>query len=271
MRMRAPAATAWLDLGVVAALSVLAVLGFETSFGGVDFLFGALVGLAVGLLAAVAAWCLRWGVVPGAALGLLAYLLAGSLTMPTRAFLWVLPSPDTLAALAIGPVFGWADIVTIQAPVQAPYYVAVVPYFAAWLVGFVSAALVLGWLPRKRSALRAGVVLTGPVLLYAATILLGTRDAVLPGVRGVAFALIALWWLATAQRVASVVDGAGAERLRRTRLVGSAVVIVGAIVVGATVATLASPPPATRFVLRDEVVPPFDPVDFSSPLAGFRT
>ncbi|MEJ3404180.1 transglutaminase domain-containing protein [Rathayibacter sp. YIM 133350] len=268
---RRPSTSSLVDLGVLAVLSVIGVLGFETAYGGANFLLGACFGILVGIGAGLLAFSLRLGVLTTTLTGLLAYLLLGSLTMPGQAIAVLVPTPETLAGLVIGPVFGWADILTVQTPVEAPYYVAVVPYFAAWLVGFVGAVLTLVWLPRRRGAVRAAVILIGPVLLYLCGILLGTREPVFAAVRGIVFAVIALAWIGWRMRsTPTSTSPEAARRLRTSRLIGIGSVIAGAVVIGLGSAVLTAPPAAARFVLRDEIVPPFDPVDFSSPLAGFR-
>ena len=94
---------------------------------------------------------------------------------------------------------------------------AAVPYFAAWLVALVGAMLAMRWLPRRRTALRSSVLLIGPVLLYLSGILLGTDEAYLAGVRGVAFAAIALVWLAWRRGATVEASGEGAARLRGRR------------------------------------------------------
>ena len=167
-------------------------------------------------------------------------------------------------------MYGWADIVTIGTPVEAPYYVAVVPYFAAWLVALVGTMLATRWLPRRRTALRSSVLLIGPVVLYLSGILLGTDEAYLAGVRGVAFAVVALVWLAWRRGANVEASGEGAARLRRQKVTGTATVVAGAIAIGAVAGLALAPVSPDRFVLRDEIVPPFDPLEFPSPLSGYR-
>lgn len=263
--------TSLADLGVLSLLSLLGIAGLESSFGDLDFLFAAFGGVVVGTLAAVAGSLWRLGVLPTVAVALAAYFLLGTpFTMPSEGLFLVLPSLASLAGLALGAVYGWADIVTISAPVEAPYYLAVLPYFAAWLVSLVGTMLALRWLPKRRTALRALVLLIGPVLLYTASILLGTDEPFYAGVRGVAFAAIALVWIAWRRGATVEASGDGASRLRRRKLAGSAAVVAGAVVLGALGGLLLAPITPERFVLRDEVVPPFDPEEYSSPLAGFR-
>ena len=259
------------DLVVLAVLSVLAIAGYETSFGDLHFLVAAAAGLVIGTLAALVGTLLRLGVLTTVLLGLAAYFVLGTpFTMPDTALFLVLPSVTSLAGLALGAVYGWADILTIGTPVEAPYYIAVVPYFAAWIVSLVGSMLVLRWLPRRRTVLRSAVVLIGPVLLFLSGILLGTDEAFYAGVRGVAFAVIALVWLAWRRGADVETDGAGARKLRAQKLRGSAIVVAGAVAIGAVAGLAVAPVAPDRFVLRDEIVPPFDPLEFPSPLSGFR-
>lgn len=260
------------DLGVLSLLSLLGIVGYETSFGGLDFLAAAIAGIVVGTLAAVAGTLLRLGVLTTVLLGIVLYFLVGTpFVMPEAALFGVLPSLTSLAGLAIGAVHGWADILTIQAPVEAPAYVAAVPYAAATVVSLVGGLLVLRWLPVKRTPLRAAIVLIGPALLLLSGILLGTDEAFLAAVRGVAFAAIALTWIAWRRGASVEASGEGAARLRRRRLTGSAAVVAGAVALGAVAGLAVAPISPDRFVLRDRVVPPFDPLEFPSPLAGYRT
>ncbi|MGW4930898.1 transglutaminase family protein [Agromyces sp. NPDC004153] len=264
--------SAWGDLAVLSVLALLGIAGYETSFGDLNFMLAAVAGLAVGTLAAIAGTVWRLGVLTTVLLGLAAYFLIGTpFTMAQVGLLGVLPSLESLAGLAIGAVFGWAEILTIGAPVEAPYYVAAVPYFAAWLVSLVGSMLVLRWLAVKRTPLRSAVVLVGPLLLYLSGILLGTDEAFLAGVRGVAFAAVALVWLAWRRGATVEASAEGAARLRRRKLTGSAAVVAGAVALGAVTGLAIAPTSPDRFVLREQVVPPFDPLEFPSPLAGFRT
>ncbi|QEO15697.1 transglutaminase domain-containing protein [Agromyces intestinalis] len=263
------------DLAVLSVLCLVAVAGFETSFGDLNFLLAAVGGILVGTAAAIAGSLLRLPVLPTVLLGLAAYFVFGTpFAMPMQGLVVVLPSISSLAGLAIGAVFGWADIVTIGTPVEAPYYVAAVPYAATWLVTLVGGMLVLRWLPRRRTVLRVAVLLIGPIVLYLSGILLGTDEPYLAAIRGVAFAAIALVWLAW--RRGSVLEaerdaeGDGRGRGIGRRLAGSATVVGGAVAVGVIAGLAWTPVSTDRFVLRDEIVPPFDAREFASPLAGFR-
>ncbi|QNE34528.1 transglutaminase family protein [Leifsonia shinshuensis] len=265
--------TTWIDIAVVTALSLVAVAGFEPAFGHYAFLSAALGGVVVGGAVAVLGRLFRLSVPLTVVIALAAYFLLGTpLALPGLALSGVLPSLDSLSGLAVGAVFGWSDAVTLRAPLEAPPYVAVVPFVAGWLVALVSITLAVRWLPRAKAGAsvgRAAVLLIGPVLLFVAGILLGTRDAYFAGVRGVVFAGVALVWLAWRRGAANRALNVGAG-VRRTRLVSGVAVVVGALLVGAVAGSLLTPAAASRLVVRDEVTPPFDPLDYPSPLAGFR-
>ncbi len=231
-------------------------------------------GLIVGTAAALAAKALRLGAFTTLALAVAAYALFGSaLAVPGQALFGVLPTGTSLTSLAVGAVWGWADILTLSAPIDLPDYVTVVPYVAAWVVGLVGATLAARWLPtRPRTSWRAALLLVGPLALYLASVLLGTREPFLPGVRGVLFAAVALIWLGwrrgVADKVATGGAGGGGALLRR-RIVGTATLVTAAIALGAVAGSALAAPP-DRFVLRERIEPPYEPLDFASPLAGFR-
>ncbi|MGH1548433.1 transglutaminaseTgpA domain-containing protein [Leifsonia poae] len=265
--------TTWIDVAVLTLLSLVAVIGFEPAFGHYAFVPAAVGGIVVGGGVALLGRLFRLSWPLTVVIALAAYFLLGTpLALPGLALYGVLPSLDSLSGLVLGAVFGWSDAVTLQAPLEAPPYVAVVPYVAGWLVSLVSVTLAVRWLPRVRraSAGRAAVLLIGPALLLLAAILLGTRDPFFAGIRGVVFAAVALVWLswrrARFARERVETDSA----VRRSRLLGGAAVVLGAVLVGALTGSVLAPPSASRFVVRDEITPPFDPLDYPSPLAGFR-
>jgi transglutaminase-like putative cysteine protease len=259
------------DIVILLLLAMIGVVGLATSFDDLGWLLAGAGGLVVGAGAALAAKALRLGVLLTVALALVAYLLLGSaLAVPEQAIAVVLPSITSLASLGVGAVWGWADILTLRAPVDLPDYVTVVPYASAWLVGLVGTTLAARWLPRRRTAPRAALLLIGPALLYVASVLLGTQQPFYPGVRGVLFAAIALVWLGWRGTTG---DRIRVERQRgtlRRRLVGTSIVVGAAVLLGAVSGVALAPPAHDRFVLREKIEPPFQPIDFSSPLAGFR-
>jgi hypothetical protein len=265
-------ARTWVDIVVLMALTMLAVLGFEPSFGGYNFLVAGIGGLLVGALTAVLATLFRLNLIVLVLGGIILYFLFGTaVAVPEQALAGVLPTLQSLSSLAVGAVFGWSDIVTLRTPVGAPQYIAVLPYFATWLVSIVTVSLATRWLATKpRAAWRFALTLLLPVALYVAGVLIGTEVAYLAGVRGATFAAIALIWLGWRRSTTAPVAAAGARSLRNRKVIGTAVIVIGAVVLGAGASLALAPPKNDRYVLRDEITPPFDPLDYPSPLAGFR-
>jgi len=262
----------WTDIAVLLVLVVLGVVGFEPSFGGYGFLLAGLGGLALGAATGILAAVFRLNVVVTVLVAVVGYFLFGSaIAVQSQALLGFLPSLSSLSSLAVGSVYGWADILTLRTPIGAPVYIAVIPYFAAWIVALVSTSLAARWISaRPRTAWRFGIALIGPVLLYLAGILLGTDEPYQAGLRGVVFAVLALIWLGWRRpNVASVSQG-GAQRLRNRKLAGTAVVVAASVLLGGGAGFWLAPANTERFVLRDEVEPPFDPLQYPSPLSGFR-
>jgi transglutaminase-like putative cysteine protease len=262
----------WRDLAVVTVLSALGVWGLAPAFSDNGYLLAGLGGLLVGTAAGYLSHLFRLNAFfTGLGAIALYFVLGSALAMPGYSLFAVVPSLTTLRGLALGAVFGWADIVTLAAPVGAPEYITVLPYAAAWLVGLVTTVLALRWLPRHdRSAARLSVLLAGPAALYVLGVLYGTSTPFLAGVRGIAFAVLALLWLGWRRGAATNASLQERRGLNRTKLTGSAIVAVAAILIAAVAGSILVPAPESRFVLREEVVPPFDPQDYPSPLSGFR-
>ncbi|MGV8851675.1 MAG: transglutaminase domain-containing protein [Rhodoglobus sp.] len=270
--VRALGARTWADVSIVLALITIGLLGFEPSFGGYSFLLPAIGGLILGAATGIIASILRLNVVTTIVVAVVAYFLCGTaIAVPQQALLFVLPSLQSLSTIAVGTVYGWADIVTLQTPIEAPQHITVVPYVATWLVALLSTSLAIRWLTRvPRAAWRLGVVLVGPLAIYVASILIGTDDPYQAGVRGVSFAVLALIWLGWRRTSGENVAQVGAKRMRTRQVAGTAVVLVAAVLLGGGAGWWIAPAQDQRFVLRDEIEPPFDPLQYPSPLAGFR-
>jgi transglutaminase-like putative cysteine protease len=262
----------WVDIAVLLVLVVLGVIGFEPSFGGYGFLVAGIGGLVLGAATGILASVFRLNVVVTVLVAVVAYFLLGpAIAVQSQTLLGFLPSLASLSSLAVGSVYGWADIITLRTPIGAPVYIAVIPYLATWLVALVSTSLATRWISvRPRTAWRFGIALIGPVLLYLAGILLGTDEPYEAGLRGVVFAVLALVWLGWRRPNAASVAQGGATRLRNRKLAGTAVVVAGAVVLGGGAGFWLAPANDERFVLREEIEPPFDPLQYPSPLSGFR-
>ncbi|MGL4339162.1 MAG: DUF3488 and transglutaminase-like domain-containing protein [Rhodoglobus sp.] len=261
----------WVDVAVLLTLSTLGIIGFEPSFGGYGFLLAGLGGLVLGAATGILTSMFRLGALATVLVAVIAYFVLGTpFAVPSQALFFIGPSLQSLASLAQGTVFGWADIVTLSTPVGAPQYIAVVPYFATWLVALISTTLATRWLSsRPRTAWRFGVALLAPVALYLTGILIGTDEPHQAGIRGISFGVLALLWLGWFRPAHSVAQ-AGVAKLRKRKMMGTAVIVTGSVLLGGVTGLWAAPPNDQRFVLRDEITPPFDPLDYPSPLSGFR-
>ncbi|WP_397545281.1 DUF3488 domain-containing protein, partial [Salinibacterium sp.] len=269
--IRKLAGRTWADIAVLLVLTSLGVIGFEPSFGGYGFLLAAIGGLVLGAATGILTPLFRLGVITTVLAAVVAYFLVGTpLAVPGQATLVILPSLQSLASLAQGTVFGWADIVTLSTPIGAPQYIAVVPYFSTWVVALVSTLLAARWLAgRPRTAWRFGVTLIAPIVLYVTGILIGTGEPYQSGIRGIGFGVLAIIWLGWRRQGNSVAQ-AGSTMLRNRKIAGTAVIVAGSVLLGGAAGFWAAPPNDQRFVLRDEITPPFDPLDYPSPLSGFR-
>ena len=272
-RLASIPARAWVDVSVLTLLAAVGILGFAPSFADQQYLWAGVGGLLVGTAAGALAAILRFGPVLTLLVGVFLYFLLGTpLAMPEQALAVVLPSLESLSGLAIGAVFGWADIVTLSTPVAVPDYIGVLPYAAAWVVGIVSSTIACRWFARhRRTALASLIALLAPIALYLASVLTGTDEPYLATARGIGFAVIAIVWMAWRVPDRSASSSKMQAAILRQRLAGIALItataVGGAIVLGGA----AAPAAGSRFVLRDHIEPPFDPTVFPSPLTGFRS
>ena len=260
-----------LDLGAVAILLGVSVVGFWPSFAGPSYLPAAIGGALIGIaVAAVAAWR-RWGILIIAGLTMLAYFVfGGALALPHTAIAGFIPTFDTLQQLAIGVVTSWKQMLTTVAPVAAPDGHLIVPFLLLLIVAVITASLAL----RLRQPAWA---LIPAAALLALVIALGTPEPAVPVIQGAVFAIASTAWLALHQiwapqnAAVSVgeVDPSRANHMRMRRLLAGVVVL--AVAGGAGVATSAFTAPSTpRHVLRDVIIPPFDVRDYPSALQSFR-
>lgn len=213
---------------------------------------GVALGATVTVLGALRGWSAL--VVVAALLG--AYALAGgALAAPSTTVAGVVPTPATFAALARGAASTWKQVLTLQPPVGSGGTLLV----AAFLLALVGTAATLALTLRvRRAAVATGAALV-PLLVLAGAVLLGTRTPpVPPAAAGTALVVVGLTWAAWRT---------GAWRPRRLVATGAlaAVALTGGLLGGP--ALVGDQP---RFVVRDEIVPPFDPRDYPSPLASFR-
>src|SRR5690606_887262 len=228
-----PSGRTWVDVVVLLVLTTLGVLGFAPSYGGYSFLLAGLGGLALGAVTGILTSMLRFGGLLTLAAAIVGYFALGpALAVPSQSIWGVVPTLQSLASLAIGTVFGWADLLTLSTPVGAPAYIAVVPFAASWLVALVSTVLATRWLAaRPRTAWRFAIAVVPAFALYLTGILVGTSEAYQAGIRGAVFAVLVLVWLGWRRPVGGEAATAIGS-LRTRKIVGTVLVVAVAIVAG---------------------------------------
>lgn len=252
---------------LVAAMNLAAMIPWWPIYESTEFVVAALVavaaGSAVGLLGAAYAWP-SWAVASGV---VAAFLVLGvPVAVPTRAHLVVLPTAEGLVDLVAATALSWKQLVTITVPVGS-YQALLVPPF---LLGLVSAAVAVTIALRTR---RPAVAVIPPAVVLVAGIALGVVHDDLAIEAGLAFLLTSIAWLvrvAIAERRRAVLDRPVDAALVDARRIVAAAALTALALAGATAAAVAVPP-GPRDVIRAELQPPFEPNDYDSPLAGFRT
>ncbi|MGG5172057.1 transglutaminaseTgpA domain-containing protein [Pseudarthrobacter sp. J1738] len=264
------------DIAALVALLGIGLLGFSLSFGGDPrYLVAGFGGVVLGLGIALASVHFRLGALITAAITLGAYLLFGTaLAVPDAAIAGVVPSFESLRTLLLGVVFSWKDMLTVGVPVGTAGGMLVVPFLSAMLCSL--AAGLLTW------RLRSPFWLLLPVLvLFVTGIAFSTSASFLNVERGLGLALVGITWATFRRDTLRSNDtravsanrpeaDAGAQRRGKLRRMGMG----AAVLAGAVLITTVTAPVLTaadnREVLRDTVVPPFDPRDYITPLASFR-
>ena len=228
------------DFAVLLGALVLAMLPLAPVFGAAVLVVPMLGGLVTGALVVLVSRRLVWGTTVTVAVALTAYLLVGtSLVAPDLGLGRLVPTPASLRVLLGGAVTAWKDVLTLQPPLGAGGGVLVVPFLLALAAAVVALRLATG--PDLRRAPWAALV---PLAVLLLSVLLGTKEAVVPAAAGVALALVLGTWASLR-----------AQTLAPRRVLSF--VALAAVVAGCGAVTgpwLAEQRP--RVVVRDEVVPP---------------
>ncbi|WP_225752952.1 transglutaminase-like domain-containing protein [Actinotalea sp. Marseille-Q4924] len=251
---RAPRARPAVDAGVLAVAQVLVLLPLVPVYGWRAALPAVLGGVAAGTALAVVAAARRWSGPVTAALAVVGYLLVGpALAAPTTTLWGVLPTPAGALLLLRGAITVWREVLTLDPSLGGSGNLLAAPFLLAY------GGTVVGVTLARRLDARAGAGAAAvPLVTLLVALLLGTKEAVQPVLAGTALALVLLSWVAWRR-------GSLAPR----RVVSAAVLVAVAVAGGAVVGPVVGQD-RPRFVLRDEIVPPFDPRDQASPLSSFR-
>lgn len=264
-----------LNLAFLAFLLGLGVVGFGPVFGGDAYLIAGFGGILLGLAVAFLGARLGSGLLTVSALTVLGYFtFGGMLALRPTTILGFVPTLDTLQTLALGIVFSWKQLLTVEAPVAGFDTLLVVPFLSALLTAAVAGTLAL------RSS-RPGFALVPVVALFMVSIGFGTHTTILPVLRGIGLAAGAIAWYAwqlgharsTHARTTAVDspnhDPSSRLQSRHRRIAAGSAILVLALGTGMVSADAVTPTSA-RQVLRDSVVPPLDLKDYPSPLVAFR-
>jgi hypothetical protein len=237
------------------------------------------VGVAVGLgaLLAVLGAVWRW---PGPIVllgSVAAFLLVGvPVAVPSKTISGIVPTIGGLVDLIAGVALGWKQLLTITLPV-GEYQALLVPAFA-----LIFAVTVTGLSVALRTRFGELAVLA-PIVVYGAAVAFGPSVTVRPlDVPLALLAVLLLWlvWFRWYRRRAAIRllqrGAVGAVPSTSAGVVGfrtvvSALLILAVASAAAVTAAAAIPPVEDRTVLRTITDQPFDPRNYLSPLAGFRS
>ncbi|HEU5082428.1 MAG TPA: transglutaminase-like domain-containing protein, partial [Acidimicrobiales bacterium] len=250
------------DVALGSLLAVLGVVGFRTTFAGGEELVVGVPAVLVGAAVGYALVKLRVPLLAGvAAATVVFFVLGGPLALRHRAVAGVLPSADAVSGLADGLINGWIRLLTTLPPAGEAGDLLAIPYLCGFAGGAVAVALAL------RFPARAWCVLP-PTAVLVVSVLMGTKRPASLLLQGAAFAALTIAWVAARHHRGRMVTSTATSRSRLATAGGLlAVSAVGGFFVGPL---LPGADTDDRYVLRQDVEPPFDPLTEPSPLASYR-
>ncbi|MDR1393939.1 MAG: transglutaminase-like domain-containing protein [Bifidobacteriaceae bacterium] len=212
--------------------------------------FGGL--LLGGLVATLAAWR-RWQPLLSLAAAAAAYLLlAPAMAVPEMARFTVLPTGRSELWLVTGLTTVWSRLLTVETPIGLGGGFGLAPFLLAYVGATVGVSLAVR-LDYRRAPL-AGLV---PLAVSVVALVLGTAQSVAALPLGLVVGIGACLWVAWRSKTL--------QPRRTVALVVTVALAAGAGWVGGLAAERGQ-----RLVVRDELVPPFDPRNYPSPLAAYR-
>jgi hypothetical protein len=250
------------DLGFSVVLAALAVVGFDSSFGGQEAYTVGLPAVLVGAAVGFALARRRPPLLVGCALGLVGFFLfGGAVALRDDAIAGALPGPEVWSGLVDGTVNGWARLLTTVPPAGQAGNLLAIPYLAGYAGGLL--AVVLALLVRRWPA-----CLMPSVVVLALSVLFGVDEPASLLLQGAVFGAAMVAWLCFRddRRSRPIVTHGSAMRVAG----GAGLLAVAALGAFVVAPRLPLADANERFVLRDRVKPPFDPSQYPSPLARFR-
>lgn len=255
------------EAAIVALLCIVATAGLHSVFESWAFLIASVVGAAAALAALAVAQ--RWRLLNGEMLAIsgVVFVVVGIV------FVGGAPTPSAVGDFFSALTDAWGDLLTTVVPAELTASRRVAPFTIAWFATTIGAVLI-------RWTRLPGAPLLGPLAALVVTVLLSDESRGLAIGVGALFGLGALAIIANSVLARRVDADPGAEPIvnHRTsggaepgRLLKVALVLVAIGVVAPTVGPrLPILNDRDRYDLRDEVVPPWDPLSVPSPLTELK-
>lgn len=249
-------------MAIVGCATIVSVAGLRAVFLSWNFLWPAVAGATIAVLIGWAGHRYSLLVGESIALSILAYVLVGILVAGGG------PTPSAIHNFFSGVVGSWSDIISATQPIDLTGKLRVVPFTLTWMGGTLGCELV-------RWSRTPSLPATGPLLSLALAVLLSAEDRTVALLQGTV--------LATATLVIGIIEQRQLRRDRQVnqveseprpsrRRVGRVVAMLAMVAVAAPFVGPRLPlaNAKTRFELRNQTTPPWDPLSVPSPLVELK-
>jgi transglutaminase-like putative cysteine protease len=251
-------------VAIVAAMSMVAALGFRSTLSGWSFASAAAIGTVGASAVVLFARQRRLLLGESVALSAVSFVVLGGVAVGG------VPTPGAYADFATGLVDGWADLLSAAPPADITGELRALPFTVAWLAAAIGGEV-------ARHTRRPGLPAIGPILALALSLLFTIEERWLALAQGAGILAGTLALITVAQRLGRRVSttndefDAAAVSTNRRRLAFGAVLVVGAVLAAPVVGPrLPFAEAHDRFDLRRYQVPPFDPLAVPSPLVQLK-